>query len=139
MGGESEIDGWANVHGDILKEIAKHLYSYHDFIQLRLVCKQWSLKLAEISKEILWLLLPEESSSTHVYEDEEIYHLMQLPVAEEVPLEIISKGLEENRIHHIRLPEMQNSLIRGSYHGWLVILDVYQGSIYMLNVFTRFG
>ncbi|MED6162150.1 hypothetical protein PIB30_067597 [Stylosanthes scabra] len=137
MGDENEIDGWADIHRDILKEIAKRFYSYDDFIQLGLVCKQWNLKLAEISKEILWLLLPEESSSTHVYEDEEIYHLMQLPVAEEVPLEIINKSLEENRIHHMRLPEMQNTLIRGSYHGWIVILDIYQGSIYMLNVFTR--
>ncbi|MED6118326.1 hypothetical protein PIB30_001554 [Stylosanthes scabra] len=97
-----DIDGWANIHHDILKEIAKHLYSYDDFIQLQLVCKQWSLELPEISTEILWLLIPEQSSSTHIFEDEEIYHLMQLPIADEVPLEI--QDLEENGIHHIKLP-----------------------------------
>ncbi|MED6111729.1 hypothetical protein PIB30_055013 [Stylosanthes scabra] len=90
---------------------------------------------AEISKEILWLLVPEESSSTHIYENEEIYHLMQLPIADEVPLQI--QGLEENGINYIRPPEMQNNFIRSSYGGWLIILDTYQGSNYMLNAFTR--
>ncbi|XP_057725492.1 probable F-box protein At4g22165 [Arachis stenosperma] len=130
-----DIDGWANIHDDILKEIAEHFYSYDDFIQLRLVCKQWSLKLPEISSEILWLLVPEESSSTRIYEDEEIYHLMNLPIADEVPLDI--QSLDEDEIHHLKLPEMQNKLIRGSFGGWLIVLDIYQGSMYMLNAFTK--
>ncbi|XLU59204.1 hypothetical protein S245_053852 [Arachis hypogaea] len=130
-----DIDGWANIHYDILKEIAEHLYSYDDFIQLRLVCKQWNLKLPEISSEILWLLLPEESSSTHIYEDEEIYHLMQLPIADEVPLDI--QSLDEDKIHYLKLPEMQTKLIRGSFGGWLIVLDIYKGSMYMLNAFTK--
>ncbi|RYR21740.1 hypothetical protein Ahy_B03g067068 isoform A [Arachis hypogaea] len=130
-----DIDGWPNIHDDILKEIAEHLYSYDDFIQLGLVCKQWSLKLPEISSDILWLLVPEESSSTHIYEDEEIYHLMQLPIADEVPLDI--QSLDEDEIHHLKLPEMQNKLIRGSFGGWLIVLDIYQGSMYMLNAFTK--
>ncbi|MED6106235.1 hypothetical protein PIB30_003194, partial [Stylosanthes scabra] len=58
-----------------------------------------------------------------------------LPIADEVPLQI--QGLEENGIHYIKLPEMQNNLIRGSYHEWLIIVDIYEGSIYMLNAFTR--
>ncbi|XP_057717660.1 uncharacterized protein LOC130932215 [Arachis stenosperma] len=134
--GDDDIDGWANIHHDILKEIAEHFYSYDDFIQLRLVCKQWSLKLPEISSEILWLLMPEESSSTHIYEDEEIYHLMQLPIANEVPLDI--QSLYEDEIHHLKLPEMQNKFIRGSFGGWLIVQDIYQqGSMYMLNAFTK--
>ncbi|XP_057725190.1 uncharacterized protein LOC130940924 [Arachis stenosperma] len=130
-----DIDGWANIHDYILKEIAEHFYLYDDFIQLRLVCKQWSLKLPEISSEILWLLVPEESSSTHIYEDEEIYHLMNLPIADEVPLDI--QSLDEDEIHHLKLPEMQNKLIRGSFGGWLIVLDMYQCSMYMLNAFTK--
>ncbi|RYR56184.1 hypothetical protein HN51_009498 [Arachis hypogaea] len=130
-----DINGWANIHHDILKEIAEHLYSYDDFIQLGLVCKQWNLKLPEISSEILWLLIPEESSSTHIYEDEEIYHLMQLPIADEVRLDI--QSLDEAKIHYLKLPEMQTKLIRGSFGGWLIVLDIYKGSMCMLNAFTK--
>ncbi|XLU20539.1 hypothetical protein S245_056605 [Arachis hypogaea] len=72
------------------------------------------------------LLIPEESSSTHIYEDEEIYHVMQLPIADEMLLDI--QSLDEDKIHHLKLPEMQNKLI---------VLDIYQGSMYMLNAFTK--
>ncbi|MED6118324.1 hypothetical protein PIB30_001552 [Stylosanthes scabra] len=132
-----EIDRWSNIHRDILKEIAKHFYSYDDFIQLQLVCKQWSLKLPEISNEILWLLIPdEESSSTHhIYEDEEIYHLMQLPIADEVTVEI--QGLEEQGIPHLMLRDMHDNVICGSYNEWLIIMSITEGSMYMLNAFTK--
>ncbi|MED6111732.1 hypothetical protein PIB30_055016 [Stylosanthes scabra] len=131
-----EIDRWSNIHRDILKEIAKHFYSYDDFIQLQLVCKQWSLKLPEISNEILWLLIPEQSSSTtHIYEDEEIYHLMQLPIADEVTVEI--QGLEEKGIPHLMLREIHDNEIYGSYYGWLIIISITKGSMCMLNAFTK--
>ncbi|XLR28006.1 hypothetical protein HN51_041322 [Arachis hypogaea] len=64
------------------------------------------------------LLIPEESSSTHIYEDEEIYHVMQLPIADEMLLDI--QSLDEDKIHHLKLPEMQNKLI---------VLDIYQGPV----------
>ncbi|RYR56130.1 hypothetical protein Ahy_A05g021913 isoform A [Arachis hypogaea] len=129
-----DIDGWANIHHDILKEIAKHLYSYDDFIQLRLVCKQWSLKLPEISSKILWLLVPESFSNYFSEDDEGGYHLMQR-IADEVRLDI--QSLDEAKIHHLKLPEMQNKLIRGSFGEWLIVLDIYQGSMCMLNAFTK--
>ncbi|XLR66950.1 hypothetical protein HN51_009531 [Arachis hypogaea] len=129
-----DIDGWANIHHDILKEIAKHLYSYDDFIQLRLVCKQWSLKLPEISSKILWLLVPESFSNYFSEDDEGGYHLMQR-IADEVRLDI--QSLDEAKIHHLNLPEMQNKLIRGSFGEWLIVLDIYQGSMCMLNAFTK--
>ncbi|MED6190911.1 hypothetical protein PIB30_110640, partial [Stylosanthes scabra] len=108
----AEIDGWANIHRDmLLKEIAKKFYSYDDFIQLQLVCKQWSLKLTEISNEILWLLIPEETSSSthHIYDDDEIYHLMQLPIADEVTVVEIQR-LGEQGIPHLILPKMHKNI-----------------------------
>ncbi|RYR06587.1 hypothetical protein HN51_071717 [Arachis hypogaea] len=129
-----DIDGWANIHHDILQEISKHFYSYDDFIQLRLVCKQWSLKLPEISSKILWLLVPESFSDYFSEEEEAGYHSRQ-PIADEVPLDI--QSLDEDKIHHLKLPEMQTKLIRGSFGGWLIVLDIYQGSMYMLDAFTK--
>ncbi|XP_052117844.1 uncharacterized protein LOC107491463 [Arachis duranensis] len=129
-----DIDGWANIHHDIFLEISKHFYSYDDFIQLRLVCKQWSLKLPEISSKILWLLVPESFSDYFCEDKKEGYHSRQ-PIADEVPVDI--QSLDEDKIHHLKLPEMQTKLIRGSFGGWLIVVDLYQGSMYMLDAFTK--
>ncbi|QHN87062.1 uncharacterized protein DS421_16g551720 [Arachis hypogaea] len=72
------------------------------------------------------LLIPEESSSTHIYEDEEIYHVMQLPIADEMLLDI--QSLDEDKIHHLKLPEMQNKLI---------VLDIYQESFQTFYVVLK--
>ena len=55
-----EVDQWANIHPDMLKEIAKRFYSYDDYSRLRLVCKEWSLRLPKIPNHNRnpWLVLP---------------------------------------------------------------------------------
>ncbi|MED6204248.1 hypothetical protein PIB30_007357 [Stylosanthes scabra] len=134
-----EIDGWADINKDLLQEISKRFFSYDDYMKLRLVCKKWSLKLPKIpnGNKIPWLLLPEETYKNHCYEDEEIYHLMQLPLAEDETLD--TQALKENQVHHITLPgmQMQNILIRGSGHGWLVLLNISDGTMQLLNPFTH--
>ncbi|MED6208513.1 hypothetical protein PIB30_045789 [Stylosanthes scabra] len=120
------VDQWANIHEDMLNdEIAKRIYSYDDYLRLRLVCKQWSFKLPKIptaGNNVPWLLLPiggtidddETTLDTTRLEEKEIYHLT-LPVP----------------------PELQYNLIRGSCHGWLIIVSMYEGTIRMLNPLTK--
>ncbi|MED6174532.1 hypothetical protein PIB30_069938 [Stylosanthes scabra] len=119
-----EIDRWSDIGQDLLEEISKRFFSYNEYIQLRLVCKEWSLKLAKIPRvsKTPWLLLPEETFKNHCYEDEEIYQLMQLPLADDETLD--TDALEEEEIHRMMLPDMQkhNILIRGSCHGCLIIM-----------------
>ncbi|MED6214712.1 hypothetical protein PIB30_105944, partial [Stylosanthes scabra] len=132
-----EIDRWSNIGQDLFEEISKRFFSYNEYIQLRLVCKEWSLKLPKIHSKTPWLLLPEETFKNHCYEDEEIYQLMQLPVADDEALD--ADALEEEEIYHMMLPDMQkqNILIRGSGHGWLVMVSISDGTMQMLNPFTN--
>ncbi|XLR25148.1 hypothetical protein S83_053048 [Arachis hypogaea] len=134
-----EINRWADIDEDLLKEISKRFHAYDDYLQLRLVCKEWSLKLAKIpnGNKIPWLLLPDETVKNHSYEDEEIYHLMQLAAADDETLDTCV--LEEKDIYHIMLPEMQsdNKFIRGSGHGWVIVQSISDGTIQMLNPFTN--
>ncbi|QHO05861.1 hypothetical protein HN51_064837 [Arachis hypogaea] len=134
-----EINRWADIDEDLLKEISKRFHAYHDYIQLRFVCKQWRLKLPKIPNEnkIPWLLLPDETVKNHSDEDKEIHHLMQLGVADDETLDTCA--LEEKNIYHIMLPEMQSydKLIRGSCHGWLIVVSISDGTIQMLNPFTN--
>ncbi|MED6159065.1 hypothetical protein PIB30_038846 [Stylosanthes scabra] len=133
------IDRWSDIHQDLLKEISKRFFSYDEYIQLGLICKEWSLKLPKTpnGNQIPWLLLPEETFKNHCYEDEEIYHLMQLPLADDETLD--TEALVEEEIYHMMLPDMQkqNILIRGSGHGWLVLLSISDGTMQMLNPFTN--
>ncbi|MED6180931.1 hypothetical protein PIB30_014486 [Stylosanthes scabra] len=130
---------WSHIHQDLLKEISKRFHSYDEYIQLGLICKEWSLKLPKTlnGNQIPWLLLPEETFKNHCYEDEEIYHLMQLPVAKDETLD--THALKEEHVYHMMLPNMQkqNMLIRGSGHGWLVMVSISDGTIQMLNPFTN--
>ncbi|KAL4375591.1 hypothetical protein AHAS_Ahas05G0297100 [Arachis hypogaea] len=131
-----ETDRWSDIHPDMLNEITKRFYSYDDHIPLRLVCKEWNLKLG--SNEIPWLLLPEETfKSSFDQEEEEIYSLMHLPVADEDILE--TKVLEGKGVYHAMLPGMQmlDILIRGSCYGWLITLTRSEGKMQMLNPFTN--
>ncbi|RYR56153.1 F-box protein At2g17036-like [Arachis hypogaea] len=131
-----ETDRWAAIHPDMLNEITKRLHSYYNRIPLRLVCKEWNLKLG--SNEIPWLLLPEETfKASFDKEEEEIYSLMHLPVADEDTLE--TKVLEEKGVYHAMLPGMQmlDILIRGSCYGWLITLTISEGKMQMLNPFTK--
>ncbi|MED6122388.1 hypothetical protein PIB30_039321 [Stylosanthes scabra] len=130
-----EIDRWAHIDEDLLKEISKRFLSYDDYIQLRLVCKEWSLKLPKIpnGNKLPWLLLPEETIRIHSDQEEEIYHLMHLPVEDEEILD--THALEKEGIYHVILPDMQmqNKIIRGSSHGWLIILDISREKIFAVN------
>ncbi|XP_015963055.1 putative F-box protein At5g55150 [Arachis duranensis] len=114
----AEIDRWSNLHPDLLYQITEHLYSYHDYIRLRLVCKEWNSKLSSIPnhKRNPWLLLPgttHDSSLSHILEKEQIYHVM--------------------------FPDfdINDNLIRGSCHGWLITVVISEGAIRMLNPFTK--
>ncbi|MED6118335.1 hypothetical protein PIB30_001562 [Stylosanthes scabra] len=133
-----EIDRWAYIHPDLLNEITKRLHSYDDHISLGLVCKEWNLKLR--SKEILWLMLPDETSKPSSFdqeEEEEINSLMHLPVTGEDTLE--TKVFEEKGIYHAMLPDMQmlDTLIRGSCYGWLITLTISEGKMQMIDPVTH--
>ncbi|MED6158144.1 hypothetical protein PIB30_030060 [Stylosanthes scabra] len=133
-----EIDRWAEIHPDILNEIAKRFHSYDDHISLGLVCKEWSLKLR--SKEISWLLLPDETfKPSFDQEEEEIYSLMHLPVTGEDTLKTKLKVLEEKGVYHALLPDMQmlDILIRGSCYGWLITLTLSEGKMQMIDPLTH--
>ncbi|QHO39534.1 hypothetical protein HN51_005731 [Arachis hypogaea] len=140
-----EVDRWSNIHQDLLNEVTKRFYSYdNDYLQLRLVCKQWNLKLPKIptGNKVPWLLLPisggaakESFEAVRSLEEEDIYHIMQLPTIDEATLD--TDGLEEEEIYHFMLWELQDNSICGSCHGWLIIVMVYEGTIKMLNPFTK--
>ncbi|MED6207207.1 hypothetical protein PIB30_033600 [Stylosanthes scabra] len=77
----AESDRWSNLHPDLLNQITEKLYSYDDYIRLRLVCKEWNSKLSRIPnhKRIPWLLLPGTTHHSYlsaILEREEIYHVM---------------------------------------------------------------
>ncbi|XP_025648257.2 F-box protein SKIP23-like [Arachis hypogaea] len=122
-----EFDRWSNIHQDLFSEITKRFYSYDNYIQLRLVCKQWNLKLPKIpdGNKAPWLVLSTDSAAkeeTHALEDEGI---------------LDTRSLEEKGIYHLILPDMQDNSMCGSCHGWLIIVMVYEGTIRMLNPFTK--
>ncbi|MED6142951.1 hypothetical protein PIB30_002238 [Stylosanthes scabra] len=115
----AEIDRWSNFHPDLLNQITEHLYSYDDYIRLRLVCKEWNSKLSRIPnhKRIPWLLLP---GTTHDYS--------------------LSHILEREKIYHVMSPDfdIDDNLIRGSCYGWLITVVISEGAIRMWNPFTKF-
>ncbi|XP_027362852.1 uncharacterized protein LOC113870460 [Abrus precatorius] len=110
----SNDDLWANLHSDLLNQIVKYIPSCEDYARLRLVCKPWTLTLAKT---------PE-----HKYP-----LLVTLPPVEDF---IETHGLREKEINQMRLP-LQNHLFRGSCCGFLVILGVSDGSLHLLNPFTK--
>ncbi|XP_020977374.1 uncharacterized protein LOC110271233 [Arachis ipaensis] len=134
-----EVDRWSNIHQDLLKEITKPFHSYdNDYLQQRFVCKQWNLKLPKIpnGNKVPWLLLPigggggaakESFEEFHSREEEDIYHIMQLPTIDEQILD--TGGLEEEGIYHLILPELQDNKICGSCHGWVIIVMVHEDSM----------
>ncbi|MED6158542.1 hypothetical protein PIB30_033667 [Stylosanthes scabra] len=64
-----ESSGWANLHPDLLRKIAKLMYSYDDYIRLRCICKQWN-------SFIPWLVLPfDHTFDTHCLEARQICHV----------------------------------------------------------------
>ncbi|MED6132633.1 hypothetical protein PIB30_020971 [Stylosanthes scabra] len=111
------IDEWANIHHDMLNEITKRFHSYNDYFQLRLVCKQWNLKLPKIpnnGNKVPWLLSP-----------------IAIDASE-------TRDLEEKGIYHLMLPDMlQDNIIVGSSHGWLISVVVNEGTVQILNPFTQ--
>ncbi|MED6123181.1 hypothetical protein PIB30_046798, partial [Stylosanthes scabra] len=112
------IDEWANIHHDMLNEITKRFHSYDDYLQLRLVCKQWNLKLPKIpnGNKAPWLLSP-------------------IAIGD-----LETRDLEEKGIYHLMLPDMlQDNIIVGSCHGWLisVVAESHEGTVQILNPFTK--
>ncbi|XP_057754554.1 putative F-box protein At5g55150 [Arachis stenosperma] len=114
------VDQWANIHEDMLDEFTKRFHLYDDYLQLRLICKQWNFKLPKIlnGNKAPWLLLPIGGGAA----TNEILE---------------SNSLEEKGIYHLTLPDLQDGLIRGSCYGWLIIVSMYEGTIRMLNPLTK--
>ena len=109
--------GWAELQPDLLDEIAKHIPSYDDYVRVRAVCKSWNIALPKISRHITgpWLVLP--------FDDE--------------TLKMIKKKKNMKAYHlRLRLPELQNTHIRGSSFGWLISVGI-DGELRMLNPFTN--
>ncbi|RYR18381.1 hypothetical protein HN51_037405 [Arachis hypogaea] len=132
-----EVDQWENIHEDMLNQIAERLYSYDDYLQLRLVCKQWNSKVPKIPNGIKapWLLVPIGGAAKEAFKiGKDIYHITQLPSIDEETVD--TSSLEEKGIYHLKL-ELQYNLIRGSCHGWLIIVSIYEGTIRMLNPLTK--
>ncbi|XP_057747876.1 putative F-box protein At1g65770 [Arachis stenosperma] len=132
-----EVDQWENIHEDMLNQIAKRLYSYDDYLQLPLVCKQWNSKLPKIPNGIKapWLLVPIGGAAKEPFKaGKDICHVSQLPTIDEETVDTFS--VEEKGIYHLKL-ELQYNLIRGSCHGWLIIVSIYEGTIRMLNPLTK--
>ncbi|MED6201527.1 hypothetical protein PIB30_095952 [Stylosanthes scabra] len=112
------IDEWANIHHDMLNEITKLFHSYDDYLQLRLVCKQWNLKLPKIpnANKVPWLVSPIAIGGVEI------------------------RDLEKKGIYHLMLPDMlQENNIVGSCYGWLisVVVASHEGSVQILNLFTK--
>ncbi|XP_015947365.1 uncharacterized protein LOC107472355 [Arachis duranensis] len=118
------VDQWANIHPDMLDEFANRFHLYDDYLQLRLVCKQWNFKLPKIlnGNKAPWLLLPIGSGAA---------------TNEAFKVDTHKEILEEKGIYHLTLPELQYQLIRGSCYGWLIIVSMYEGTIRMLNPMTK--
>ncbi|KAL4375774.1 hypothetical protein S83_017877 [Arachis hypogaea] len=118
------VDQWANIHQDMLDEFAKRFHLYDDYLQLRLVCKQWNFKLPKIlnGNKAPWLLLPIGGGAA---------------TNEAFKVDTHKEILEEKGIYHLTLPELQYQLIRGSCYGWLIIISMYEGTIRMLNPLTK--
>lgn len=104
------FDRWLELPSDLLREIVKHLHSSKDYVRFRAVCKSWNLDLPKIPNHIRgpWLVLP--------FNDETF-------------------GIEEKDFY-LRLPEMRNNFLRGSFFGWLVSVET-DGVLRMLNPFTK--
>ncbi|MED6165422.1 hypothetical protein PIB30_099357, partial [Stylosanthes scabra] len=110
------IDEWANIQEDMLNEITERFHSYDDYLQLRLVCKQWNLKIPKIpsGNKVPWLLSP-----------------IAIDASE-------TRDLEEKGIYHLMLPDMlEDNVIVGSCHGWLISVVVNEGTVQILNPFTK--
>ncbi|MED6223219.1 hypothetical protein PIB30_071834 [Stylosanthes scabra] len=121
------VDQWANIHQDMLNdEIAKRIHSYDDYLKLLLVCKQWNLTLPKnptAGNNVPWLLL----------------HIGGT-IDDEAATTLDTTSLEQKGIYHLTMrvpPELQYNLIRGSCHGWLIIVSMYEGTIRMLNALTK--
>ncbi|MED6122321.1 hypothetical protein PIB30_038711 [Stylosanthes scabra] len=110
------IDEWANIHHDMLNEITRRFHSYEDYLQLRFVCKQWNLKLPNIpnGNKVPWLVSPIAIGGLE------------------------ARDLEEKGIYYLMLPDMlQDNAIVGSCHGWLITVVVNEGTVRILNPFTK--
>ncbi|XP_027351210.1 uncharacterized protein LOC113862320 [Abrus precatorius] len=97
---------WGELHPDLLDEIAKHISSYDDYVRLRAVNKSWNKALPKIPTNVAL-----RGPWLVLPFDEEVYD------------------------HHLRLPELKNTKIRGSSFGWLIVVET-GGKLRMLNPLT---
>ncbi|XP_015961927.1 putative F-box protein At5g55150 [Arachis duranensis] len=117
-------------------------------MQLRLVCKQWNLKLPKIpdgnkvklpkipdGNKVPWLVLSMGSAATESFE-EEAHALEEVRAPEDEGI-LDTRSLEEKGIYHLMLPDMQDNIMCGSCHGWLIIVMVHEGTIRILNPSTK--
>ncbi|RYQ87134.1 hypothetical protein Ahy_B09g094605 [Arachis hypogaea] len=93
----------------------------------------------QTSKDPQWhLLLPIGGTPTAkepFKAGEDVYHITQLSNIDEESVD--TSSLNEKGIYHLKLADLQYNLIRGSCHGWLIIVSIYEGTIRMLNPLTK--
>ncbi|MED6193874.1 hypothetical protein PIB30_023243 [Stylosanthes scabra] len=108
-----ESSGWANLHPELLREIAKLMYSYDDYIHLRCICKQWNSSIPRIPDHgNPWMVLPfDHTFDTHC--------------------------LEARQICHVRVPDIKHSFIRGSSHGYVITVTISDGTLRMIDPFIK--
>ncbi|XLR20687.1 hypothetical protein HN51_067475 [Arachis hypogaea] len=101
-----EFERWLDIHQDLFNEMTKRFYSYDNYIQLRLVCKQWNLELPKIpdGNKVPWLVLSTGSAAKESFQEE-----VRAPEDEGIG------SLEEKGIYHLMLPDMQDNIMYGSY------------------------
>ncbi|RYR06508.1 hypothetical protein Ahy_B05g073837 [Arachis hypogaea] len=129
------VDQWASIHQDLLNQITKRFYSYEEYLQFRFVCKQWNFNLPQnpSGNKVPWLLLPIDTAAAKRSSKKPKIHEDTISKLTERRTRI----LEEEEIYYLTMPELQNNKICGSCHGWLIIVLIYEGTIQMLNPFTK--
>ncbi|XP_015967791.1 putative F-box protein At4g22660 [Arachis duranensis] len=132
MGG---VDQWTSIHQDLLNQITKRFYSYDEYLQFRFVCKQWNFNLPQnpSGNKVPWLLLPiATAAAKRSSKKPKIYEGTISKLTERR-----TRIFEEEEIYYLTMPELQYNKICGSCHGWIIIVLIYEGTIQMLNPFTK--
>ncbi|KAJ4973169.1 hypothetical protein NE237_006343 [Protea cynaroides] len=121
---------WSELPEELILMIGERINLYADYVRFCSVCVSWYSAIAKNlcpsrqHQYFPFLLLPceddEEDNS-----DTCNHHLLSLP--------------ENSNIYHFRgLPKQSTSLYcPGSSHGWLVMVEVSNFSIYLVNPFTK--
>ncbi|RYR51160.1 hypothetical protein HN51_015625 [Arachis hypogaea] len=95
--------------------------------------QSFNLSLIPSGNKVLWLLLPIPTVAAERSSKKAKIHVGTISKLTQRRTRI----LEEKEIYHLTMPELQNNLVRGSCHGWVIMVLIYEGTIRMLNPFTK--